>query len=691
MMELLSPAPSPEGARAAMQNGADAIYLSFSALGGRREAPNFSDAGFESSVAACRSRGCKVYLSMDILLNDGEIYKAGGLCLRAQRAGVDGIILRDMGLFRILCKLTPELPLFASPALGFRTPEDMEAAAALGFQRVFLPPEQDLSLLPTLVGKGVDIACTVQGSLCVAERGTCSLSRLQGRGNADRGVCANICRERFSMGGRLDTTPLSLQDLCLLKQIDMLEKAGVQCVCIGDIHRRAEYVAAMTHLYDKAVHERKQPPAKDVLQAEKIFSSYGFASKPTPAPEENTPSGKEVEAYCATLRQGYAQGGELRRIEVQFAIAARGEHQNIRIGVLDAQGNQVIIDGPVPVYYGDVPLESEAVRDILYKTAGTPYRCTDVRVRHGEGLAVSSIELENARTELLRQLSLKRATPKERAEGEFLPAPVNTLSFPEPELSFRFRSMNQLDPRLAEMGCTLVYVPLSEVVKNPLPLKLFLDKGIGVTAVLPPVVSGQSEIEELEVLLEGAKKIGITQLSAPTLALAIKGMKAGFQLRAGAEMNIFNSYTLNNFASLGFLSATVSDQLSLGQVRALRKSIKTEFVVYGRETAMVTNHCLIKASAGRCACGSPAQLSDTKGGSWPVIKEFGCRNTVFSNKKLFLADKISEFISCGAWMVQLSFTTESARECFSVAQSYLQNSGYRPNGLSRGERYKGVK
>ena len=156
-------------------------------------------------------------------------------------------------------------------------------------------------------------------------------------------------------------------------------------------------------------------------------------------------------------------------------------------------------------------------------------------------------------------------------------------------------------------------------------------------------------------------------------------------------MNVFNSYALQNLSAWGFLSATVSDQLSLGQVRALRKSMPCEFVIYGRETAMVTNDCLIKQSAGRCACGTPTQLADTRGGVWPVIREFGCRNVVFSSKKLFLADKAAEFLRCGVWCVQLSFTTESARECINVAKSYLQNSGYRPNGLSRGERYKGVK
>ena len=690
MMELLCPAPSPEGARAAVQNGADAVYLSFAALGGSREAPNFGDAAFESSVAACRSRGCRVYLFMDILLNDAELQKAGGLCLRAQRAGVDAILLRDMGLFRILRKLIPDMPLYASSALGFRTAEDMRMAAVLGFQRVFLPPELSVQDISPLAGQGVELAYMVQGALCAAERGQCSLSRLCGRGSADRGGCANSCREPYSMGGRWDSTPLSYKDRCLIRQVDALEKAGVDCVYIGDMHRRAEYVAAMTQLYDKAVHEGKTPAAPDIAKAEEIFSTYGFSADYEPAGEAHAASGKDVEAYCSTLRGSYSDNGEVRRIPVQFAVAVRGEHRPVRMGVIDEEGHQVILDGPTPVVFGDVPLNEDSVREILYKTAGTPFRCTAVKVRDGEMLAVAATELEIARRELLRQLSEERARPAERREGNFPGEPDNSCERAEPELSFRFRSMEQLEPKLAEMGASVIYVPLEAAVKDPSPLLPFRTKGIAIVGVLPPVVA-EGELGELDALLEKGKKLGIRELCAPTLPLAMKGRSAGFAVRAGAEMNIFNSYALQNLSAWGFLSATVSDQLSLGQVRALRKSMKCEFVIYGRETAMVTNDCLIKRSAGRCACGTAAQLADTHGGVWPVIREFGCRNVVFSSKKLFLADKPTEFLSCGVSSVQLSFTTESARECLSVAKSYLQNSGYRPNGLSRGERYKGVK
>ena len=150
MMELLVPAGSPEAVTAAVQNGADAVYLSFDELTDCRQAENFSDGAFEASVRYCRVRGCRVYLALNAPVRDDELPKAGGLALRAQRAGVDAIIVRDLGVYYILRRLLPEMPLFADAHLGFFTVESLSIAASLGFQRVFLPPELPLEEIARL-------------------------------------------------------------------------------------------------------------------------------------------------------------------------------------------------------------------------------------------------------------------------------------------------------------------------------------------------------------------------------------------------------------------------------------------------------------------------------------------------------------------------------------------------------------
>ena len=116
MFELLVPAGSPEAVTAAVQSGADAVYLSFDELTACRQAVNFSDSAFEASVRYCRVRSCRVYLAMNAPIREDELQKAAGLALRAQRAGVDAIIVRDMGLFHILRSLLPEMPLSTDTA-----------------------------------------------------------------------------------------------------------------------------------------------------------------------------------------------------------------------------------------------------------------------------------------------------------------------------------------------------------------------------------------------------------------------------------------------------------------------------------------------------------------------------------------------------------------------------------------------
>ena len=113
MVELLAPAGSPEAVTAAVQSGANAVYLSFEDLTGCRRTENIPNSEFESVVRYCRIRGCRAYLALNIPVREDELNKAAGLALRAQRCGVDAIIVRDLGLFRILRSLLPEMPLFA--------------------------------------------------------------------------------------------------------------------------------------------------------------------------------------------------------------------------------------------------------------------------------------------------------------------------------------------------------------------------------------------------------------------------------------------------------------------------------------------------------------------------------------------------------------------------------------------------
>ena len=166
--------------------------------------------------------------------------------------------------------------------------------------------------------------------------------------------------------------------------------------------------------------------------------------------------------------------------------------------------------------------------------------------------------------------------------------------------------------------------------------------------------------------------------------------RAGMALRGDFGLNVFNSRTLDVLHDGEFLSATASFELRMVQIRDLRKAIDVEMIVYGRLPLMVSDQCIIRQSAGRCACSAPVQMSDRTGNVFHVTKEFGCRNVIYNAHKLYLADRRNDVESCGVWGARLMFTTESARECVEVAKSYLGLSDYRPNVLTRGLYYRGV-
>ena len=365
MVELLAPAGSPEAVTAAVQSGADAVYLSFEDLTGCRRTENIPNSEFESVVRYCRIRGCRAYLALNIPVREDELNKAAGLALRAQRCGVDAIIVRDLGLFRILRSLLPEMPLFADAHLGFYTPESAAIAQRLGFQRIFLPPDLPLEDIRRMAQCPIETAVWVQTPLCAAACGTCRMSAFAGRESAERGLCSELCRERYTLGGRWDTTPLSWKDRCMLPECRELIDAGVTCLAIGSRERRSEYVAAFTDVWATAIRESQLPAEQELERLERVFLPWGAAKKDpyeTAEAPEKIPG--ETESVCAELRRKYTSG-EARRVAVSFAAAAKSASASVILGAQDTDKNIAAIEGPVPDAAGDIELTEDGLREAM--------------------------------------------------------------------------------------------------------------------------------------------------------------------------------------------------------------------------------------------------------------------------------------------------------------------------------------
>ena len=228
MIELLSPAGSPESVIAAVQNGADAVYLGLGDFNARRGAKNFTDEEFRKAMRYCRVRGCKVYVTLNTLVGDREMEAAVDAARLASDEGADGLIVQDLGMSAAIRRALPDIPLHASTQMSIHNLAGVEAAAEMGMTRAVLARELSLEQIKFITKHAsIETEVFVHGALCFCHSGQCYMSALIGRRSGNRGACAQPCRMQYSLGGRMDDYPLSLKDSCLVDRLQELEDAGV--------------------------------------------------------------------------------------------------------------------------------------------------------------------------------------------------------------------------------------------------------------------------------------------------------------------------------------------------------------------------------------------------------------------------------------------------------------------------------
>ncbi|MBP8639307.1 MAG: U32 family peptidase [Oscillospiraceae bacterium] len=694
MLELLSPAGSPEAVVAAVQSGADAIYMGFGEHNARRSAKNFSDEDFDSAVRYCRMRGCKVYLTLNTLVSDREIPEVVKLAGHASEIGVDAILVQDLGLARVLKCALPDMPLHASTQMSIHNLAGVEAAAEMGISRAVLARELSLEQIALIAERSpIELEVFTHGALCFCHSGQCYMSALIGRRSGNRGACAQPCRLQYSLGGRMDNYPLSLKDNCLVTYLKELERAGVACVKIEGRMKRPEYSAIVTGIYSRAIRDGLEPSETEMQQLEMAFSRQGFTDgylMNTKGPamfgvrEERD---SDVNKLYNAARKDYANS-ELRRVSVKFyAIVKAGE--KTKFAVEDEQGHKVIKEGPIPQKAENQALSRQNIYDQFYKTGGTPYICSDVSAVLDEGLFLPVSGLNEMRRLLLDELSEQRKAAPARKVGKLPKTPADVKILGGPKMIFQVSTLDQLTNALAEESPDYIYVPLAILASNPEAVVPFAEKGAVPVAVLPRVITDTQAPEIAEMLVK-VKAMGVTQVLLGNMGHIKYAKLAGMDVRGDFGLNVYNSDTLQVMNAAGLLSATASFELRMSQIRDLHKPINTELIAYGRLPLMVSDQCIIKNSAGQCNCQNSISLSDRTGQLFPVVKEFGCRNVILNAHKLFLADRRQDLEKCGLWGIRLLFTNEGPEECIRIADSYLGKTDYTPNGLTRGLYYRGV-
>ena len=288
-VELLCPVGNFVCLKAAVQNGADAVYLGASNFSARASATNFSFEELKQAVEYAHIRDVKVHLALNTLIKNSELDSALSLASYAYEIGVDAIIVQDLGLAKILIKSFPKLPIHASTQMTIHNLEGVVQAERLGFSRVILSRELSLEEINYISrNSNIEIECFVHGALCISYSGQCLFSSMVGGRSANRGKCAQACRLPYELLEDNETVIdkgylLSPRDLCGLDNLGFLIEAGITSLKIEGRLKSPEYVATVTRIYRKYIdlylkNGNFTVDEKDRIDLLQVFNRGGFSS-----------------------------------------------------------------------------------------------------------------------------------------------------------------------------------------------------------------------------------------------------------------------------------------------------------------------------------------------------------------------------------------------------------------------------
>ena len=452
MIELLSPAGFMEALRAAVQNGANAVYLGYDAFNARMGARNFSVDELQEAIVYCHVRGVQVHLTLNTLVSDREMARAAEVIRTAAVLGVDAFIVQDLGVVALCREIAPEVPIHASTQMSIHSLEGVQQAAELGVSRVVLSRELPREEIAHICRRSpVEIEVFVHGALCMCYSGQCYLSSVIGRRSGNRGQCAQPCRLPYGYG-RFEPNryPLSLKDNCLVEYLDDLRRLGVSSLKIEGRMKRPEYVAVVTKAYRTAL-DGKRVTEEDLRELEAVFSRQGFTQGyyegKTGAdmfgvrqePEEN----REL---FAAARATY-ESGENIRIPIRFYAMIRRD-EPAQLAVEDDAGHVCKANGPIPEEAQVRALTEEELAERLGKTGGTPYVCAQVRARIDPGLMLPASAINAMRRDALAILTAQRGRAPKRQINAYNPPALYDGMSGELQLTISVRQVSPITSRM---------------------------------------------------------------------------------------------------------------------------------------------------------------------------------------------------------------------------------------------------
>ncbi len=675
MSEILAPCGGMESLAAALNTGADAVYIGMKQFSARKNAENFSDEELKQAAAECHRRGVKLYAALNTLVFDSEAEEFARCVKTAAECGVDALIVQDHGAAAIAREVCPDMPLHASTQMTLNSLCGVRAAEKLGYSRVVVGRELSSEQIRNIAeNTSTELEVFVHGALCVSVSGQCYMSSIFGGRSGNRGLCAQPCRLDFTCGDRHNV--ISLKDSSLIEHIPELEKLGIASYKIEGRMKRPEYVACATD----ACYKSRRGEQFDAERLGDIFSRGGLTDSyfsGSISDMQGIRSKDDVENSAKALNGIKAlYKDELPRLPVDIHVTVySGEpiEASAKCGSIYAS-----VTGVAPQQAQNAPATEESIVSRMSKLGGTQFRAGEVTAEVEEGLFVTAADLNSLRRSLCEQLDtlvLKKNTPVYDIFmlGELPQSGRHELK--QPVFRAEVATASQLRQALS-LPFGLVYAPM-KLLGDDTPDK---DR----VAVMPPLYLADCE-DEVREQLRSLKKAGFAKGVAHTLGHAQLLKEEGYELLGGYRLNVVSSRSAQFCKYFGMSDITLSFEGTVQQLSDISCDIGRGILAYGRLPLMLMRRCPI-AGGKPCGADTPCNrsITDRRGNEMPIL--CGGNSVELLNPDLLIMSDRQRALSQFDFAL-LRFTTET--ELAPVLDMYRNNK--KPEGsLTRGLYFRGA-
>lgn len=720
-LELLAPAGSLKTLKAVIHAGADAVYLGGSMFGARAYANNFNEEELLEAIRFGHIHGRKIILAVNTLLKEYELGQLYDYLHPYYEAGLDAVIVQDMGVMEFIKTHFPNLPIHTSTQMTITNVEGARLLKEQGVERVVTAREMSLEEIQRIHDEvGVELESFIHGALCYCYSGQCLFSSIIGGRSGNRGRCAQPCRLSYevlqgekSLTGHHATPILSLKDMCTLPFLYELADHGVYSFKIEGRMKTPEYAAGVVSIYRKYMDSyldgsRIPVEKKDIRALLELGNRGGFTNgyyyhhnDSDMLSGESASHNKSEGVLQDNIRREYVDTELKEKIKGKLILnkecPAKIEVQYGKIKV-SYQGDMVLVAQ-------NRPLTKEVVTEKITKTGNTPFVFENLEVTMDDDIFMPVNQLNQLRRGALEALEEALLKPYERT----LPELVETSSAETDrqttgnaikEKQISGQSLSQTSGQQSADSSIEVRVLIEDAEQLPAVLKadfvdtVYLDcmlytrenlirklsedidrvhaSGKKAFYVFPFIFRQQTSLFYEKIMPE-LKKLpldGIMVRSLDEIAFIKEWGNENWQMVSDSNLYTYSNEASEYFYRLGMMQDTIPVELNRKEILR-RENSRSEMIIYGRLPLMITAQCIHKNTLGCMHQPKVLNLKDRYSVHFPV-KNFcsECYNVIYNSLPvcLFKEDVTVKKIAPAA--VRLSFTTETEEETEQILTIY---------------------